>query len=176
MRNFTPEWATGTQKGAFATLGCPSWMLGVVSGNAGDSGKGKWDVANVPADGGNWGGSWLAVPAQTKHPAEAAKVADYLTSTEVEASIFKDFGNMPSNSKALADPSVQNATNPFFSDAPIGQIFAKSAAALQPVYLGIKHAQVKNAIESVVQGIDDRSIPFDTSWQKLQDDALKAAG
>jgi len=176
MRNFTPEWSTGTQKGAFATLGCPSWMLGVVSGNAGDTGKGKWDVANVPGDGGNWGGSWLAVPAQTKHPAEAAKVADYLTSTEVEASIFKDFGNMPSNSKALADPSVQNATNPFFSDAPVGQIFAKSAAALQPVYLGIKHAQVKNAIESVVQGIDDRSIPFDTSWQKLVDDAVKAAG
>src|ERR1044072_5036871 len=42
LRNFTDEWAAGTQKGAFATVGCPSWMPGVVSGNAGDGGKGKW--------------------------------------------------------------------------------------------------------------------------------------
>ncbi|NUR86718.1 MAG: extracellular solute-binding protein [Nonomuraea sp.] len=176
LRNFTDEWAAGTQKGAFATVGCPSWMLGVVSGNAGDGGKGKWDVASVPGGGGNWGGSWVAVPKQTKHPKEAAQVADYLTSATTEASIFSDFGNMPSNSKAQADPAVQGAKNEFFNDAPIGDIFAKSAASLQPVFLGVKQAQVKNAVESVIQGMDDGSVAYDKAWQQLIDDAVKAAG
>ncbi|MEV1175252.1 extracellular solute-binding protein [Nonomuraea sp. NPDC049784] len=176
LRNFTDEWAAGTQKGAFATVGCPSWMLGVVSGNAGDGGKGKWDVASVPGGGGNWGGSWVAVPKQSKHPKEAAMVADYLTQAETEASIFKDFGNMPSNTKAQQDPAVQGAKNEFFNDAPIGEIFAKSASSLQPVFLGVKHAQVKNAIESVIQGMDDGSVPYDKAWQQLVDDAVKAAG
>lgn len=176
LRNFTDEWSAGMQKDTFATLGCPSWMLGVVSGNAGDANKGKWDVAAVPGGGGNWGGSWLAVPKQTKHPKEAAMVADYLTSAETEASIFTTAGNMPSNSKAQQDPAVQGAKNPYFNDAPIGEIFAKSAASLQPVFLGVKHAQVKNAIESVVQGMDDGSITHDKAWQQLIDDAVKAAG
>ncbi|MEV4115416.1 extracellular solute-binding protein [Nonomuraea sp. NPDC049695] len=176
LRNFTDEWAAGTQKGAFATVGCPSWMLGVVSGNAGDGGKGKWDVASVPGGGGNWGGSWVAVPKQSKHPKEAAMVADYLTQAETEASIFKDFGNMPSNTKAQQDPAVQGAKNEFFNQAPIGEIFAKSASSLQPVFLGVKHAQVKNAIESVIQGMDDGSVKYDKAWQQLVDDAVKAAG
>ncbi|NRQ34667.1 extracellular solute-binding protein [Nonomuraea sp. NN258] len=176
LRNFTDEWAAGTQKGAFATLGCPSWMLGVVSGNAGDGGKGKWDVASVPGGGGNWGGSWLAVPKQTKHPKEAAMVADYLTQATTQASVFTDFGNMPSNTKAQADTTVQGAKNEYFNDAPIGDIFAKSASSLQPVFLGVKHAQVKNAIESVIQGMDDGSVAHDKAWQQLIDDAVKAAG
>ncbi|TDE23935.1 extracellular solute-binding protein [Nonomuraea mesophila] len=176
LRNFSDEWATGTQKGAFATLGCPSWMLGAVSGNAGDEGKGKWDVAAVPGEGGNWGGSWLAVPKQSKHPKEAAQVADYLTQATTQASVFTDFGNMPSNVKAQQDPAVQGAKNEYFNDAPIGEIFAKSAASLQPVFLGVKHAQVKNATESVVQGMDDGSVPYDKAWQQLVDDAVKAAG
>ncbi|MEV0994171.1 extracellular solute-binding protein [Nonomuraea sp. NPDC050202] len=176
LRNFTDEWATGTQKGSFATLGCPSWMLGVVSGNAGDDAKGQWDVASVPGGGGNWGGSWLAVPKQSKHPKEAAMVADYLTQAQTQATVFTDFGNMPSNTKAQQDPAVQGATNKFFNDAPIGEIFAKSAASLQPVFLGVKHAQVKNAIESVIQGMDDGSVSHDKAWQQLVDDAVKAAG
>ncbi|MDP4504311.1 ABC transporter substrate-binding protein [Nonomuraea turcica] len=176
LRNFTDEWAAGTQKGSFATLGCPSWMLGVVSGNAGDGGAGKWDVASVPGGGGNWGGSWLAVPKQSKNPKEAAMVADYLTQAQTQASIFTDFGNMPSNTKAQQEAAVQGAKNEFFNDAPIGEIFAKSASSLQPVFLGVKHAQVKNAIESVIQGMDDGSVPHDKAWQQLVDDAVKAAG
>ncbi|MBX6381878.1 MAG: extracellular solute-binding protein [Microbispora sp.] len=178
LRNFTPEWNTGMKKSAFATLGCPSWMLGVVSGDggAGPEFKGKWDVAAVPGGGGNWGGSWLAVPKQSKHPKEAAMVLDYLTGKDAQVSVFNYAGNMPSNLQAQQDPAVQGATNEYFNNAPVGEIFAKSASALQPVFLGVKHAQVKNAIESVVSAIDDGSVPYSQGWQKLVDDAVKAAG
>ncbi|KAA9377712.1 extracellular solute-binding protein [Microbispora amethystogenes] len=178
LRNFTPEWNTGMKKSQFATLGCPSWMLGAVSGDggAGPDFKGKWDVAAVPGGGGNWGGSWLAVPKQSKHPKEAAQVLDYLTGKDAEVSVFNFAGNMPSNVQAQQDPAVQGAKNEYFNDAPVGDIFAKSASALQPVFLGVKHAQVKNAVESVVSAIDDGSVPYANGWKKLVDDAVKAAG
>ncbi|GAA1300674.1 extracellular solute-binding protein [Planotetraspora silvatica] len=178
LRNFTPEWNTGMKKSQFATLGCPSWMLGAVSGDdgAGPEFSGKWDVAAVPGGGGNWGGSWLAVPKQSKHPKEAAAVADYLTGKEAEVSVFTYSGNMPSNTQAQQDPAVQGAKNEYFNNAPVGDIFAKSASTLQPVFLGVKHAQVKNAVESVISALDDGSVPYDQAWQKLVDDAVKAAG
>ncbi|MEW9529348.1 extracellular solute-binding protein [Microbispora sp. NPDC049125] len=178
LRNFTDEWKTGMKKSQFATLGCPSWMLGVVSGDdaAGPELKGKWDVAAVPGGGGNWGGSWLAVPKQSKHPKEAAQVLDYLTGKEAQVSVFNFSGNMPSNTQAQQDPAVQGAKNEYFNDAPVGDIFAKSASSLQPVFLGIKHAQVKNAVESVISALDDGSVPYGQAWKKLVDDAVKAAG
>lgn len=175
LRNFTDEWNTGFAKSQFATLGCPSWMLGAVREHAGDEHKGKWDVAAVPGGGGNWGGSWLAVPKQTKHPKEAAMVADYLTGKDAQVSVFNYAGNMPSNIQAQQDPAVQSAKDDYFNDAPKGEIFAKSASELQPVYLGVKHAQVKNAVEQVVAAVDDGSVPADQAWQKLVDDAKKAA-
>jgi cellobiose transport system substrate-binding protein len=177
LPNLTPQWATGTQNGAFATLACPSWMLGEVSANAGDGGKGKWDIAPVPGVSGNLGGSWLAVPAQSKHPKEAAMVADYLTSAKVETEIFKLHGHLPSNLKAQQDPTVQNAVSGYFNNAPIGQIFTRSAgatASLRPVFPGVEHAQVKDAIESVIAGIDNGSVPYDEAWNKLVNDAEKA--
>ena len=46
---------------------CPGWMLGIIEGNA--EGVEGWDIANVfPGGGGNWGGSFLTVPAQGEHP------------------------------------------------------------------------------------------------------------
>jgi len=100
---------------------------------------------------------------------------DYLTSKEAQVSVFTYAGNMPSNIQAQQDPAVQNATNEYFNNAPIGEIFAKSASSLQPVFLGIKHAQVKNAVESVISAIDDGSVPYDQAWEKIVDDAKKAA-
>ncbi len=59
----------------------PSWMLGVIEGNA--AGVEGWDIANVfPGGGGNWGGSFLTVPAQSEHPEEAKALADWLTAPE----------------------------------------------------------------------------------------------
>ena len=57
--------------GEFATMLCPGWMLGVIAGNAPD--VTGWEVANVfPNGGGNWGGSYLTVPANGEN-VEAAQ-------------------------------------------------------------------------------------------------------
>ena len=60
--------------GEFAAMLCPGWMLGVISGNAPDITG--WDIADAfPGGGGNWGGSYLTVPANGAHVKEAAELA-----------------------------------------------------------------------------------------------------
>ncbi|WP_067171736.1 ABC transporter substrate-binding protein [Microtetraspora niveoalba] len=176
LRSWTEEWNTAMQKGQFATMGCPSWMLGTISGTSGDANSGNWDVAAVPGGSGNWGGSWLMVPAQSKHPKEAAEVLNYLTSKEGQIAAFKEGGNFPSNIQAQQDPTVAEAKNAYFNDAPSGPIFADSVSKLSPVFFGEKHAQVKAAVEEVLVGADQGSIKWDEAWQRFIDEGVKAAG
>lgn len=175
LQNFTPTWDTGFKKSQFATLACPAWMLGVVSEKAGPSLEGEWDVAAVPGGAGNWGGSWLAVPKQSKHPKEAAELLNFLTGKEGHVGAFKEASTFPSSLPAQQDPAVSGLKNPYFNNAPVGEIFSKSVATLQPVFLGEKHSAVKTEVEKVVQGMDQGSIGYDEAWKKLVEAAEKAA-
>ncbi|MFC3980910.1 ABC transporter substrate-binding protein [Streptosporangium jomthongense] len=176
LASFTPPWNAAIKKGGFATMGCPAWMLGVVSGAAGEPGKGKWDVATVPGGAGNWGGSYLAVPRQSKHPKEAAEVVNYLTGKDGQIMAFQEAAAFPSSLPAQRDPAVGDLRNPFFNDAPTGRIFGASVENLQPVFLGEKHAQVKTAVEKILEGMDQGSVPYDQAWQRFLDAGVKAAG
>nr|BFE77836.1 hypothetical protein GCM10020093_004370 [Planobispora longispora] len=157
-------------------MGCPAWMVGVIEGAAGEENKGKWDVAAVPGGAGNWGGSYLAVPAQSKHPKEAAEVLNYLTGKDGHIAAFEEANAFPSSLTAQQDPAVSGKKNAFFNDAPVGKIFGDSTAGLLPVFLGEKHAQVKTAAEKVLEGMDKGSIPYGEAWTKFIEAGTKAAG
>ncbi len=119
-KSFSDQWNAGFKQGTFATIACPAWMLGYIQGQAGDGNKGKWDVTTAPGGGGNWGGSWLAVPTQSKHPKEAAELVRFLTSPKGQVAAFKAVNNLPSSPVALDDPALQSFTNPYFNNAPVG--------------------------------------------------------
>ena len=53
----------------------------------------------MPGGGGNWGGSFLAVPTQSKHQKEAVELAKFLTSQASQLAAFKAAGNLPSSPK-----------------------------------------------------------------------------
>lgn len=170
-----PEWTAAFKQAKFATIVCPAWMTGVIASNAGDGAKGKWDIARIPGNGGNWGGSHLAVPAQSKHPKEAAALAFFLTSKEGQIAAFKAKGPLPSNVNALDDPAVKDSKNAYFSDAPIGVIFGEGAKALKPVYMGPKNQQVRTAVETAVQNVElGKKSPAD-GWTLALSEAKKAA-
>ncbi|WP_449061612.1 ABC transporter substrate-binding protein [Planomonospora algeriensis] len=176
LASFTNEWSAGTKKSAFAVMGCPAWMLGVISDNAGEENKGNWDVAAVPGGAGNWGGSYLAVPAQSKHQKEAAEVLNYLAGKEGHIAAFQEANAFPSSLPAQQDPAVADKKNEYFNDAPVGKIFGDSTKGLLPVFLGEKHAQVKTAAEKVLEGMDKGSIPYGEAWTKFVEAGTKAAG
>ena len=136
LEQFDQAWNQAFANGAFATISCPAWMIGYIKGQAGDAGAGKWDVASIPGDGGNWGGSYLAIPAASENQEEAYALLEWLTAPEQQITMWTDAQHFPSSSTAAADGAVAAATDEYFSNAPIGEIFKESADDLPIATLG----------------------------------------
>ncbi|MFG2059859.1 ABC transporter substrate-binding protein [Micromonospora sp. NPDC048871] len=169
---WSPAWNAGFKQGTFAATFCPSWMLGIVEENSGEGNKGKWDVASVPGGGGNWGGSWLAVPEQSKHQKEAAKLAEFLTNASGQIAAFKAAGPLPTNLEALKNEEFLSYTNEYFSGAPTGKIFGESVSKIEPVHLGPKHQAVKeNAFEPAMRAFENGRASKDEAWAQFVKDA-----
>ncbi len=175
LPSFTPEWSAGFKQGSFATLACPSWMLGIIEGNAGAEGAGKWDVAAVPGGGGYWGGSWLAVPAQSRHQAEAAELARFLTNPESQLAAYLAANTFPSTTKYYEDPVITDRTAEYFNDAPVGRIFGAGVSQVKPVYLGAKNQNVRQEVENVLLAVGQGRVEAGDAWQRAVDVARNAA-
>jgi cellobiose transport system substrate-binding protein len=176
LRSFTPQWNSGFKSGAFATIACPAWMTGYIKGQAGASGSGKWDIATVPGGSGSWGGAFLSVPTQSKHQAQAIELAKFLSSPEGQLAAFKAAGNLPSSPKAQQDPAVLDFKNPYFSGAPVGEIFIKGAATLKPVYLGPNNQAVRDAIENDLRSVEQGKRSSAEAWTNAIKSAKAASG
>ncbi|MEU4478352.1 ABC transporter substrate-binding protein [Micromonospora sp. NPDC023966] len=173
--SWSEEWVSAFKQSKFATIACPAWMTGVIEGNAGPGAKGKWDIAQVPGNGGNWGGSFLAVPKQGRHQAEAIELAKFLTSAKGQIGAFKAKGPLPSSPQALADPAIVESTNAYFSAAPVGRIFAAGATSLKPVYMGPKNQAVRTEVENVVRTVELGKRSPEQGWTDAVSNAGKAA-
>jgi cellobiose transport system substrate-binding protein len=164
---WSQDWTNGFQKSKFATMLCPGWMLGVIEGNA--KGVEGWDIANVfPGGGGNWGGSFLTVPAQGKNQAAARELAAWLTAPEQQIKAFKAKGTFPSQVKALEDPELTGATNKFFNDAPTGQILADRAAAVTVApFKTENYSAITDLVNQAINRVEvDKKDSAEESWKK----------
>lgn len=176
LEQFDQPWNQAFANGAFATIACPAWMIGYIKGQAGDAGAGNWDVASIPGDGGNWGGSYLAIPTASEHQEEAYALLEWLTAPEQQIAMWTQAQHFPSSSTAAADPAVESATDEYFNDAPIGEIFKESADDLPIATLGPKDGVIKDTISNGLLRIDQQGEDPDTAWQKTLDDIENAIG
>ena len=120
-------------------------MIGYIKGKAGDAGAGKWNVTTLPGgSGGNWGGSYLGIPAVSQHKQEAAELITWLTDPAQQATVFAEAGNFPSTTAGIE--MVADAVDPYFNNAPIGKIFSASAEAAPVQILGPEDGVVKSAM------------------------------
>ncbi len=165
LQQWQPDWQSAFQNDGFATMLCPGWMLGVIEGNA--TGVEGWDIANAfPGGGGNWGGSFLTVPAQGKNVEAAKELADWLTAPEQQIQAFKDKGTFPSQVEALTSPDLLSVTNAFFNDAPTGQILSDRASAVTVVpFKGPNYFAYRAAISNAINRVDvDKTHNAADSW------------
>jgi len=168
---WSPEWSAGFKNGTFAATLCPSWMTGIVQENSGADNKGKWDVAAVPGGGGNWGGSWLSVPVQSKYPEEAAKLAAFLTNADSQVAAFKAKGPLPTALTALQNSDFQAYQNAYFNNAPTGKIFGETVSKIKPLVLGPKHNSVKEkALEPALQAFEQGKVSEADAWKQFLTD------
>ena len=171
---FSTDWNTGFQKGTFATVTCPAWMLAYIKNQAPKT-AGLWDVASIPGRGGNWGGSFLTVPKQSKHPREAYDLAKFLTSPDSQKYLFTKNGTLPSEPALYDDPAVKSFKNPFFSGAPVGEIYTTAAKTLQPQYQGPKAGAIRTAFTNAILTVEQGKKTPDQAWQQGLKDAQAAA-
>lgn len=165
LAQFNEPWETALRKGTVATVVCPAWMAGQISTNAGPAFKGKWDITHAPgAAAANWGGSFLAVPKSGKHVAEATALVKWLTAPAQQAAVFKAIGVFPSNTGAYTLPDVQNATLPYFNNAPIGQLYAEEAKSIPAAVLGPKDGVIKDTISNQINNMEQRGTKPADAW------------
>ena len=162
---WSEDWFASMASGEFAAMLCPGWMLGVISGNAPD--LTGWDIADAfPGGGGNWGGSYLVVPADGKNTEAASQLAAWLTEAAQQEQAFQNAGQFPSVLEAQGSSVILDSKNEFFNDAPTGSIAADRAAAIEvSTFKGPKffqyHQALQDAVSRVFDGLEDK----DAAWQ-----------
>jgi cellobiose transport system substrate-binding protein len=168
------EWNNGFAKDQFATIACPAWMMTKIKDQSKQA-AGKWDVAAVPGGGGNWGGSYLAVPKQGKHIEEAKKLAAWLTAPEQQAKVFTQQGNLPSIPALYDKPEIAQFKSEFFNNAPAGQLFTTAAKALKPQYQGPRAGDIQTTIRDALVRIEQGKQTPDESWRQMVSDVERLA-
>ncbi|GAA3399119.1 extracellular solute-binding protein [Streptomyces roseoviridis] len=174
LDQWSPQWNQAFAAGSFATLPCPAWMLGYIKGQAGDAGKGKWDIAALPGGAGNWGGSYLSVPKAARHKKEAYELIAWLTAPEQQAKLFQKNGNFPSATGAI--DKVAAAKDPYFSNAPIGRIFGDAAKAAPVQVLGVHDQNIAQQITNALSEIERKGTSPDKAWENAKKGVANTIG
>ena len=163
INQFTSDWNAGMNKGIFATVLAPAWMLDYIKQQS-PSTKGKWDVADLPGGGGNLGGSQLSVPAAAKHSAEAKEFIKWYLSPAIQLQIFKKYGLFPSASSLYNNTALTGYKDSFFSNAPIGQIYVSGARQLRPIYEGKNQRAIDNYFGQALAKVAVGKMTASAAW------------
>lgn len=158
------DWNASMQNGEFAAILCPAWMHGIIAQTA--PAVTGFNIANVfPNGGGNWGGSYLTVPANGKNVAAAQELADWLSAPETQVEAFLNVGTFPSQKDAYTISKLTDHTDPYFQDAPIGQIDADRAEAVTVLpYKSADYYKYHDALQNAVNRVFDGTEDATTSW------------
>lgn len=170
LNQWSGDWDAAFPAGKFATMLCPAWMTGPIEQRS--AGVEGWAVADVfPGGGGNWGGSYLTVPAGGKNTEAAKELAAWLTSPEVQIKAFVNAGTFPSQLEAQTDPALLDTKNAFMGDAPVGQIFANRYAAITVTpFKGPNYFSIHQTVTDAITRVDvDKSDDAEKSWKGALD-------
>lgn len=162
---------TGILNEEFATLQVPSWMFGWFEDTVSDVAE-NWDLITTPGKGTTDTGSYLMVTESTSNPEKAYELIKNTVGEEGQIGQFRDQGQYPSNELALESSEVQNATNKFFNDAPIGKIYGEIAVNSTPPYTTGNYSSIlnsfQNGIEQYMESREDPDLIFKNIVQQAE--------
>jgi cellobiose transport system substrate-binding protein len=168
INQLTPDWNVGMTKGLFATVLAPAWMLDHIK-KYGPKTSGKWDVADLPGEGGNLGGTQLTVPAKAKNSVKAKAFIKWYLSKETQLKMFIKHDIFPAASVLYTNPALVNYKNKFFSNAPTGQIYATGVKKLRPIFEGKNQRAIDNYFGQALAKVAVGKMSASLAWE----DAIK---
>jgi cellobiose transport system substrate-binding protein len=71
---------------------------------------------------------------------------------------------------------VQTFKNPFFSNAPVGSIFANSALKLTPQVLGPHQGDFQTAASNAIQRVEQHKQSAAAAWKQFLKDVQNSSG
>lgn len=153
---WTPEWGNAVNNGDFAMEIGAAWLKGWMMDNAPEA-EGQFRIATLPSEfAGNWGGSYIAIPNETKYPEAAYEFVEWLVSPENQLVSFTEEGLFPSAESVYEMDEFQNSTDSFFGGQSTANYFAKAAQDIPFTFKGIHYKsandEVLNALINVQQG------------------------
>lgn len=162
------DWGAGFQARKWATVITPAWATGIIAENA--AGLDGWRIADVfPDGGGNWGGSFFAVPATGPHTEAAIQLADFLTTPEAAVAMFLQNGQFPSQLEAMQDPTVSETPNEFFGGQETGGIYAGLAESAGERaaggFRGVNFAGIQTLVMDGIRRIESGNEDASAAWQ-----------
>ena len=164
------DWGAGFQNRQWATVVTPAWMAGIIAENA--DGVPGWRVSSTfPDGGGNWGGSFFAVPAAGKNTGWAVELADHLTSADAAIEWFHTTGQFPSQVEAIESPDIAETENEFFGGQKLGQIYGDLAAeagdAAAGGYRGENFAGIQTLVTDGIRLVETGSATPQEAWDSV---------
>ncbi|MDQ1292551.1 MAG: cellobiose transport system substrate-binding protein [Actinomycetota bacterium] len=163
LKQFDEAWNKAFSSGSFASIACPSWMISYIKGQD-KNGSGKWDVAPGPGVG-NWGGSYLGIPKNSRHQKESYDLIRWLTAPDQQVRLFQDSGIFPASKVAASRPEVADAKDPYFGDAPVGKIFGDVAQNLPVAVHGPRDGSILDAFNNGLLSIETQKTDPDKAWK-----------
>lgn len=150
------EWYEVLKKGKVATQLSGGWLLGHLKNWIAPKSAGQWAISNLPNGVyGSWGGSFLAIPKQSKHPKEAWKLISFLVSPKIELQGLKNIAAFPANIKTYNDPIFSEKID-YLGGQQARKLFAEIATQVPSVRPAkgdqIATTIVGNALGEVLDG------------------------
>jgi cellobiose transport system substrate-binding protein len=167
------DWGAGFQNMQWATVVTPAWMAGIIADSA--DGVSGWRISETfPDGGGNWGGSFFAVPSTGKNTEWAVKLADYLTSPDAAVQWFHTTGQFPSQLEAIDSPDIADTENEFFGGQKVGATYGELAAAAGDAaaggYRGENFAGIQTLITEGISLVEAGGATPEEAWDKVVDE------
>lgn len=169
---WSTEWTQGMNDGHHAVVLGPAWMLGNIKSGGPDT-SGLWRIAQLPEGSGNWGGSFLVLPKEGKHPEEAYKFIEWMVGKEGQIKSFQTKGLMPSIPSVYDEPEFADFTDEFLGGQKSAVEFGKAATRVAPVYYGPLHDQTDAYIKEALQNVQEKGADPEAEWNAALDKILR---
>ncbi|MEZ4865689.1 MAG: substrate-binding domain-containing protein [Caldilineaceae bacterium] len=127
------EWAAGTRDNAFAGMVIAAWMQGGLTRDYPEL-IGKWRIIHAPEANYNWGGSFTAIPQQSKVQEAAWEFMKWSCCTaDGQNTLFKATGVFPAYKPAWEDPLYDEGVE-FFGGQPAYRIWTEIADNIPAIF------------------------------------------
>ncbi len=162
---WSDDWNASMTNGEFATMLCPGWMHGIISGIAPD--VTGWNIANVFPERRRQLGRFVPDrPRQRQERRRRAGARRLAVGSRAAGRGVPERRRLPEPGRGVRQPRSDRLTpNAYFNDAPTGQIDADRAEAVTVLpYKSANYFKYHDALQNAVNRVFDGTEDQTTSW------------